>query len=209
MMKFIAKGAALTAAVLLTGCNAGGGSPFSNPFGGSQPRVAAPSPQPQLPVVTQQPAAATGGRPSMVINATPKRVQDTIIARAQRRGTTIVGANQTGVTLEAPMANSNSVVETQCGPHKTGRTQRIYLETLPNGSGTTVSEDRFIIDDGSKSCQLTLPQADVEAANKSLADLKQQSEAAPRTASASAPRPADPSGRLEPLNPGRPVVPVR
>jgi hypothetical protein len=202
MMTFIARGAALTAAMLLVGCNAGG-NPFSNPFGGSQ-RVA--QPQQQLPVVTAQPAA--GSRPTMLINATPKRVQDTIIARAQRRGTTIVGANQTGVTLEAPMPSSSEVVESQCGPHRAGRTQRIYLETLPNGPGTTVSEDRFIIDDGSSSCQLKLTQADVDGANKALADLKQQSEA-PRTASTSAQQPADPAGRLEPLNPGRPVVPVR
>ncbi len=201
MKMIIARGAVLTATVLLVGCNAGGGNPFSNPFGGSQ-RVA--QPQQQLPVVTAQPAA--GGRPSLLINASPKRVQDTIIARAQRRGTTIVGANQTGVTLEAPMPSSSEVVESQCGPHRAGRTQRIYLETLPNGTGTAVSEDRFIIDDGASSCQLKLTQADVDGANKALADLKQQSEA-PRTASTQ--QPADPTGRVEALNPGRPVVPLR
>jgi hypothetical protein len=205
MMTIIAKGAALTAAVLLTGCNAGSGNPFSNPFGSSQPRVATPAPQPQ-PVVTAQPAA--GNRPTMLINATPKRVQDTIIARAQRRGTNIVGASTTGVTLEVPLKQSSAVVEQQCGPHKEGRTVRVYLETLPNGSGTAVAEDRFVIDGGASSCQLQLTQADVDESNKSLADLKQQSEA-PRTAATSAQRPADPSGRLEPLNPGRPVVPVR
>ncbi len=202
MAKVLAKGLALSATVLLAGCNSGG-SPFSNPFGGQPPRVAQPQ---QLPVVPQQPLPATGGRPSMVINASPKRVQDTIIARAQRRGTTIVGSNQTGVTLEAPMSASSEVVEAQCGAHKPGRTQRIYLETLPNGPGTTVSEDRFIVDGGASSCQLSLTQADVEGANRSLADLKQQSEA-PRTASAA--RPADPAGGIAPVVPGRPVVPLR
>jgi hypothetical protein len=206
MRTIIARGAVLTAAIALGGCNAGGGNPFSNPFGSSQPRVTAPAPQQQLPVVTQQPAA--GNRPTMLINATPKRVQDTIIARAQRRGTNIVGASTTGVTLEVPLKQSSAVVEQQCGPHKEGRTVRVYLETLPNGSGTAVAEDRFVIDGGASSCQLQLTQADVDESNKSLADLKQQSEA-PRTASTSTQRPADPSGRLEPLNPGRPVVPVR
>ncbi len=205
MMTIIARGAVLTAAIALSGCNAGGGNPFSNPFGSSQPRVA--QPQQAQPVVTAQPAA--GNRPTMLINATPKRVQDTIIARAQRRGTNIVGASTTGVTLEVPLKQSSAVVEQQCGPHKEGRTVRVYLETLPNGSGTAVAEDRFVIDGGASSCQLQLTQADVDESNKSLADLKQQSEAPPRTASASTQRPADPSGRLEPLNPGRPVVPVR
>jgi hypothetical protein len=203
MIRIIARGAVLTAAIALSGCNAGGGNPFSNPFGGLQ-RVA--QPQQQLPVVTAQPAA--GSRPTMLINATPKRVQDTIIARAQRRGTNIVGASPTGVTLEVPLKQSSAVVEQQCGPHKEGRTVRVYLETLPNGTGTAVAEDRFVIDGGASSCQLQLTQADVDESNKSLADLKQQSEA-PRTASTPAQQPADPAGRLEPLNPGRPVVPVR
>jgi hypothetical protein len=193
----------VAAAGVLAGCIPSG-SPFSNPFGTGAPRVAAQPVQPQQP-----PQASTGGgRPTMLINAAPKRVQDTIIARAQRRGTTILGANNTGVTLEAPLAASSAVVEQQCGPHREGRTQRIYLETLPNGAGTQVSEDRFIVDGGSTSCQLQLTQTDMDGANRALADLKQQSEA-PRTASAAARRPADPAGSLEPVNPGRPVVPLR
>jgi hypothetical protein len=175
------------------------------PFG-SEPRVAPPQPLPQ---VQAQPSA---GRPSVLINAAPSRVQDTIIARAQRRGTTIVGANQTGVTLEAPLASSTEVVEQQCGPHRPGRAQRIYLETVASGAGTVVSEDRFIVDDGSSVCQLALTAADVENGNRALVELKQQSEGA-RTASARpgtpGARPADPAGGLEPVNPGRPVVPIR
>jgi hypothetical protein len=193
--------AVVAAAGVLAGCIPSG-SPFSNPFGTGAPRVSA------QPVQPQPQASAAGGRPTMLINAAPKRVQDTIIARAQRRGTTILGANSTGVTLEAPLASSSPVVEQQCGPHREGRTQRIYLETLPNGAGTQVSEDRFIVDGGSTSCQLQLTQSDMDGANRSLADLKQQSEA-PRTASSAARRPADPSGSLEPVNPGRPVVPLR
>jgi hypothetical protein len=190
---------------MLAGCNAGG-SPFSNPFGGS-PRAAPPvTQQQQLPVVPQSPPAAAGGRPNMVINATPKRVQETIIARAKTRGTTVVGANSTGVTLEIPLRASSPVVVQQCGEHKDNRTLRVYLETLPNGSGTTVGEDRYVIDGGASSCQLSLTQADVEQANTSLAELKQQSEA-PRVASA--PRNTDPAGGISPVNPGRPVVPLR
>jgi hypothetical protein len=208
MMQMLEKGTIAAAMLLLAGCTSGG-NPFSNPFGGSAgSRVGG---QQQLPVVPQQPAAAAGGRPSMVINASPKRVQDTIVARAQRRGTTVVGANQTGVTLEIPLKASSDVVVQQCGEHRENRTLRVYLETLPNGSGTTVSEDRYVIDGGASSCQLRLTQVDVDEANKSLADLKQQSEA-PRTASAAGGggnRPADPPGGLAPVNPGRPVVPIR
>jgi hypothetical protein len=206
MRTIISRGAVLTAMIALAGCNAGGGSPFSNPFGSPPPRVAPPAPPQQLPVVPAQPPAAAGGRPSMVINATPKRVQDTIIARAKTRGTTVVGANSTGVTLEIPLRASSPVVVQQCGEHKDNRTLRVYLETLPNGSGTSVGEDRYVIDGGTTSCQLSLTQADVEQANKSLAELKQQSEA-PRVASA--PRNTDPAGGIAPLNPGRPVVPLR
>ncbi len=198
----------LAASVLmLAGC--GGG--LRSPFGGGEQRVAPVQPAPQ----PTQPAQQAGGRPSIAINATPQKVQDTIIARAQRRGTTIVGSNQTGVTLEAPLASSTEVVEQQCGPHRPGRTQRIYLETLPSGTGTVVSEDRFIVDDGARSCQLSLTPADVENGNRALMDLKQQSEgqrsAAARTpgSTAGGSRPADPAGGLEPLNPGRPVVPIR
>ncbi len=200
----------LAAAVLaLAGC---GGAPRL-PFGADQ-RVGSLQPTPQP---TQPAPQAGGARPSVVVNATPQKVQDTIIARAQRRGTTIVGSNQTGVTLEAPLASSTEIVEQQCGPHRPGRTQRIYLETMPSGTGTIVSEDRFIVDDGSRSCQLTLTPADVENGNRALADLKQESEGQ-RVASnrartggpgGSAPRSADPAGGLEPLNPGRPVVPIR
>ncbi len=205
----------LAAAVLaLAGCGGGARMPF-----GSEPRVAPVQPTAQ----PAQPVAPSAGRPSIAINATPQKVQDTIIARAQRRGTTIVGSNQTGVTLEAPLASSTEVVEQQCGPHRPGRTQRIYLETMASGTGTVVSEDRFIIDDGSRSCQLSLTPADVEGANASLMDLKQQSEgqrvasnrnqpggaAGTGAGGRGTPRSADPAGGLEPLNPGRPVVPIR
>lgn len=194
----------LPIAAALAGCNASGNA-FSNPFGG-QPRP--------LPAVASPQPSVSAGRPSVAINASPKRVQETIIARAKRRGTTIVGSNASGVTLEAPLASSTEVVEQQCGPHRPGRTQRIYLETVASGAtGTIVSEDRFIVDDGATVCQLSLTATDVENGNRALADLKQQSETArvagalPGTAPGA--RAPDPSGGLEPVNPGRPVVPIR
>jgi len=195
---------AFAAAIALAGC--GSRSPF-----GSEPRMAS------LPPVAQpvRPQPQSAGRPSVLINAAPKRVQDTIIARARSRGTTIVGSNQTGVTLEAALASSTEVVEQQCGPHRPGRAQRIYLETLPDGTGTVVSEDRFIVDDGATVCQLTLNATDIENGNRALADLKQQSEGQRTAARTTSPagggssRPADPVGGLEPVNPGRPVVPIR
>eukprot|EP01036_Dinobryon_divergens_P001370 gene1370-1783_t len=140
--------------LILAGCQVGG-SPFSNPFGGSSPPVrvsSAGSTVISAPPVVAPPSI--GGRPSIAVNAPPKRVQDTIIARAQRRGTTILGANLTGVTLEIPLRQSSEVVVRQCGEHRDGRTLRVYLETVANGPGTTVSEDRFVIDGGATSRHL-------------------------------------------------------
>jgi hypothetical protein len=202
--KHITNGSAAAAALLLAGCNMSG-NPFSNPFGSSQPRQ-------ELPVVTQPapPAAAgTGITPSIAIAAPQKRVQDTIVARAQRRGTNVLGANQSGVTLEIPLRQSSETVVQQCGPHRDGRTIRVYLETLPTGpNATTVNEQRFIIDGGSSTCALSLPQADVDDANRSLADLKREAEQR-RTAAANPNRPADPEGGVEALDPRRPVRPLQ
>jgi len=190
----------------LAACSAGAGS-FYQPFGNPTPparvnTVGITVGQPQLPVVTPQ----SGNRPSMAINASPERVQETIIARARTRGTNVLGSNRTGVTLEVPLRASSQIVTEQCGPHQNNRTLRVYLETLPNGPGTSVTEDRFVIDDGSRTCKLQLTQTDIDDANKSLADLKQQSES---RRVAVAPRRNDPPGGLAPVTPGRPVVPLR
>lgn len=199
MVKTRSWGAMGLAGLLLAGCNAGG-NPFGNPFG-SRSRLA----DQQQPVVAQ-PMPASGGRPSVAINAPPKRVQDTIVARAERRGTTVVGANQTGVTLEIPLATSSPVVVQQCGEPRGNRTLRVYLETLPDGTGTIVSEDRYVIDNGATSCQLSLTQADVDDANRSLLELKQQAEGArPTPAASNTIIPGD----VQPMNPGRPVIPIR
>lgn len=205
-------GVAFALALLAAGC--GSGAAFRSPFGETA-RVAAVQP----PVQQTQAVPSGAGRPTVAIAAPPSRVQDTIIARARSRGTTIVGSNSTGVTLEAQLASSTEVVERQCGPHRPGRAQRIYLETLPDGTGTIVSEDRFIVDDGASVCQLALTPADVENGSRALGDLKRQAEGqrvSTRTGGAARPggdsgggRAADPAGGLEPVNPGRPVVPIR
>jgi hypothetical protein len=196
----------------LAACSAGG-TTFYQPFGNPLPpaRIASagvtiPAPQQPLPVVTNPQG---GNRPSIVINATPQKVQDTINARARSRGTTVLGSNRTGVTLEVPLRASSPVVSEQCGPHQDGRTLRVYLETLPNGGGTTVTEDRFVIDGGSRTCKLQLTQTDIDDANKSLADLKQQSETQRTAGAPRANAPRDPQGGLAPLVSGRPVVPLR
>jgi hypothetical protein len=194
-------------ALLIAGCNASG-NPFSNPFGSSQPRQ-------QLPVVAQPAPApapvASAGTPSVVVSASPKRVQDTIVARAQRRGTNVLGANNTGVTLEIPLRQSSDPITQQCGAHKDGRAIRVYLETVANGANaTTVNEQKFIVD-GATVCNYTPNEQDVADSNRALGDLKREAEQR-RTASASGAtsggRPA-PSGGLEAVDPRRPVRPLQ
>jgi hypothetical protein len=179
---------------------------FNQPFGNPMPpgrinstTVSIPAQQP-LPVVTQSP----GDKPTVVINAPAARVQETIIARARSRGTTVVGANQTGVTLERALPSSPPVLEASCGPHQQGRSVRIYLATQGSASQTVVTEERFVIDPGPRVCAVNLPPADVEEANRALGDLKSQSEA--RRTAQTAPRA---SGDVQPVVPGRPVVPLR
>jgi hypothetical protein len=192
-------------ASLLGACSANV-TTFNQPFGNPLPRgqinsttVSVP-PRGPLPVVTEAP----GGKPTVVINAPVSRVQETIVARARSRGTTVVGANQTGVTLERALPSSSPVLEASCGPHQQGRSVRIYLATQGSASQTVVTEERFVIDPGPRVCAVNLPPADVEEANRALGDLKSQSEAR-RTAQV-APRA---SGDVQPVVPGRPVVPLR
>jgi hypothetical protein len=174
----------LTGALLIAassaGCLPSVGNPFSNPFGSSQPRVAAPPP-----VQAPAPPVASASKPTVLIAASPQRVQDTIIERARSRGTNVLGANLTGVTLEVPLRQSSQVVEQQCGPHQDGRTLRVYLATSPDGRGTIVTEDRYVIDGGMTTCQLQLTDDDIQGANRQLADLKAQAER-PRSAARTA-----------------------
>jgi hypothetical protein len=180
---------ALLIAAASAGCLPSTGNPFSNPFGSSQPRVAAPSPPVQAPA---PPVVASGNKPTVLVAAPPQRVQDTIIERARSRGTNVLGANLTGVTLEVPLRQSSQVVEQQCGPHQEGRTLRVYLATSPDGPGTIVTEDRYVIDGGATTCQLQLTDSDIQEANRSLGDLKTQAERPRSAARASGNAPAMP-----------------
>jgi hypothetical protein len=190
----------------LAGCSAGA-SGFYLPIGQPQqpPRVASAGVTIPSQPVAPPPQAIAGQKPTIAINAPVRRVQDTIVERAKTRGTTVLGANSTGVTLEVPLRQSSEVIVQQCGEHRPGRTLRVYLETLPNGTGTLVGEERFIIDGGTSTCRLSLTADDVQGANRQLADLKQQAEA-PRVASSSAP---SAPGGLQPINPGQAVRPLR
>jgi hypothetical protein len=190
---------AISATALLAGCNSTG-NPFSNPFGSGPSR-----PQP-APAVQPAPApAANRVTPTVTINTAQARVQDTIIARAKRRGTNVLGANNTGVTLEIPLGQSSDSIAQQCGAHKDGRAIRVYLETIPNGPrATIVNEQKFIVD-GSNVCNYAPTETEVADSNRSLADLKRQSE---QRSTASASRPGDPAGGVSAVDPSRPVRPL-
>jgi hypothetical protein len=193
MTKIVSTAAAMALCAGLGAC--GGGPSFNNPFGNTQPpRPGQPvQPQQPLPVVTAPGGA--GAKPSVLINASVKRVQDVIIERAISRNTNVVGANLTGVTLERALPSSPTVLEQSCGPHQQGRSVRIYLATNQiTPTQTQVEEDRFVIDPGPRVCAVQMQQGDIEEATQALGGLKAQAERRP--VAANAPR-------------GLPPVPVR
>jgi hypothetical protein len=204
MSSAVTKGLATAgAAVLLAGCTSSG-NPFANPFGSAPPRQ-------QLPIGAQPASApqSPGGVPTVTIAAPQKRVQDTIVARAQRRGTNVLGANNTGVTLEIPLRQSSDPIVQQCGPHQDGRAVRVYLETIPTAAAvTTVNEQKFIVD-GASVCNYSPNESDVAESNRSLADLKREAEQRRAASAASSGGAADPQGGIEALDPRRPVRPLQ
>jgi hypothetical protein len=202
--------ALVSAGLSLAACSANV-TTFNQPFGNPLPRgqinsttVSVPPREP-LPVVTEAP----GGKPTVVINAPTARVQEAIIERARSRGTTVVGANQTGVTLERALPSSTPVLEASCGPHQQGRSVRIYLATQGSATQTVVTEERFVIDPGPRVCAVNLPPADVEEANRALGDLKSQAEASRTAARTNRGASSGAGGGVQPVVAGRPVVPLR
>jgi hypothetical protein len=175
------RASAAIVASLCVGLGACGGGPsFSSPFGTQPPRPVQPQQQPAV-------SAPGGAKPSVLINASVKRVQDVIIERALTRNTTVVGANLTGVTLERPLPSSTPVLEQSCGPHQQGRSVRIYLATNQiTPTQTQVEEERFVIDPGPRVCAVQLPPADIDEASQALGGLKTEAERRP--VSANAPR---------------------
>jgi hypothetical protein len=148
----------------------------------SVPRIDRPAPPPVQPV---QPPPVAASKPTIAINAAEKRVRDTIIERAQSRGTKIIGENTTGVTLEAPLRSTTPRLADICGPHRDGRVVRIYLATIPGGAPRTtiVTEERFVVDTDNTVCAVILTPDEVTEATNALGALKTQAER-PATASA-------------------------
>jgi hypothetical protein len=126
-----------------------------------QPAAPAPQPQTQAQV------------PSVFITAPGQRVRSVIAARAQSRGTTVAANTPQGVVLEREIPSSTEALEAQCGPHQAGRKIRVVLATQEAPGGTTVTEQRYILDGGGV-CPVTLTSEEVTQANASLQDTRNQ-----------------------------------
>jgi hypothetical protein len=163
------------AAAALGGCVGGATTRFDRP---------PPSPLPSPVVSLPAPAPVSSAKPTIIVNAGEKRVRDTIIERAQARGTKIIGENTTGVTLEAPLRSTTPRLADICGAHRDGRVVRIYLATSGNGARSTiVTEERFVVDTDNTVCAVVLTPEEVTEATNALGSLKSQAER-PATASA-------------------------
>ena len=124
------------------------------------------------PVVSPQIAV-----PTVLINAPAIKVRQTIVARAKTRGTTVAGIEPGGIVLERTMSATPAALESVCGPQKEGRRIRVLLGTAEQGTGTLVSEQRFIVD-GENECRILQTPDVVEDARRSLNELKTEVETA-------------------------------
>ena len=131
------------------------------------------------PISSTPPAPATPqiAVPTVLINAPPVTVRETIVKRAKSRGTTVASIEPAGIVLERVLTSSPAALESSCGPHKEGRRIRVLLGTLEQGSGTLVSEQRFVVD-GESECRVLQTPDVVEDARRSLNELKTQVETA-------------------------------
>ncbi|MET0604918.1 MAG: hypothetical protein ABWZ80_00530 [Beijerinckiaceae bacterium] len=145
---------------------------------------------PRRPVVDAAPKAVASD-PSVFITAPGTRVRAVIAARAQSRGTTVASNTPQGVILERALAQSPEALEAQCGPHQPGRLIRVVLSTANSPGGTTVTEQRFIVD-GADVCPVTLTPAEVEQANAALQETRNQVLGVPGSPAASPAAPATP-----------------
>lgn len=125
-----------------------------------------------------QPQAQASAAPSLFIAAPGQRVRSVIASRAQARGTTVASNTPQGVVLERALPQSTETLEAQCGPHVSGRMIRVVLSTLDGRGGTTVTENRFIVD-GSNVCPVTLTPEDVAQANAGLQEIRDQAMGTP------------------------------
>lgn len=132
------------------------------------------APQPQ-PVSVPVPARAAPAGPAIAIAASSERVRQVVASRARARGTAVARNTAQGVVLERQLAQTPPVLEESCGPHREGRLVRVVLSTFPDATGTRLVEERFVVD-GGDICPVQLTEADVEEANRNLADIKAEAE---------------------------------
>ncbi len=149
---------------ILGGCVYGTAGIYPISIPAQQPVVRAPPPQ------TQQ-----ANVPTLEINAPVKAVRDAITSRAKARGTSVVSIESSGIVLEKTLQQSPPALENSCGPHKTGRKIRVLLGTSDQGQVTLVSEQRFVVDDGTE-CRIQLTQDVMDDARRSLNELKSDAE---------------------------------
>ncbi|OQW83392.1 MAG: hypothetical protein BVN31_05875 [Proteobacteria bacterium ST_bin15] len=129
----------------------------------------------------QRPQVTT---PGTVVNAPVRIVRDVITDSARRRGTAITLVGD-GLILEAPLAETRIEVAEICGPHRPGRKTRVVLTTVPEGRGTLLSEDRYIVD-GAQTCYLRLSPEDAAQSRHALNRIKATAEEIQRRISAHA-----------------------
>ena len=115
--------------------------------------------------------------PTVLINASPVKVRQTIVSRAKSRGTTVASIEPAGITLERVLTSSPAALESSCGAHREGRKIRVLLGTVEQGGGTLVSEQRFVVD-GENECRVLQTPDVVEDARRSLNELKTEVETA-------------------------------
>jgi hypothetical protein len=123
----------------------------------------------------QPPVAQVAAGPSVDILAPSARVRQVIAQRAQQRGAGVLSNDARGVILERELPQTSPVLEASCGSHQPGRRIRIELRTAEAPGRTEVTERRIVLDQG-KPCIVQLNEADIEEANRSLNELKQQVE---------------------------------
>ncbi len=128
------------------------------------------------PVSVQNPSV-----PNTEVLARGQVVRSVIADRARSRGAIIASNTQRGVVLERVLSETSPVLQQSCGPHVPGRKVRIILSTDEQAGRTIVAEQRYIVD-GANLCAIQLNAADVNEANRSLDELKQQVEGTQRAA---------------------------
>lgn len=150
---------------------------------GPRPPLADPAPA--------QPQAETSAAPTLFIPAPGQRVRTVIATRAQSRGTTVASNTPQGVVLERALPQSTETLEAQCGPHVSGRLIRVVLSTMDGRGGTTVTENRFIVD-GTNVCPVTLTPEDTAQANAGLQEIRDQAMGTPPRSAGAPVAPATP-----------------